>query len=472
MRTRIGLAIVGMLAAVVSLARAADPIVVCAHVPMTGAAPIPRHESRFGQFYFDEVNANGGVDGRPVTFLVYDDRYFPAGARAAAERCHRAGAHVYVGPFGGEQAVSVARWAAARDVVYLHATTAEAAVAGLETGMLDPSVEDRTALVAATIDVNRRELGGRRPRIGLVRTDAASTEVVRDTLRRELRARGMRLAADVVVQQDEQQYARAWTALGDPDVVVYAAGAQQLTSFWRQRPVILEPALIGIGQDLGFDAFARANPDVPIVALHALAPTLDDAEPWASEIEEFRRIFAERSPEQQPPADDMDWMSYLRARQIHRFVDAADGDLSTGHLLSMLATYAETPRAAYPSCALDFTAEPGVGTHATHLFRNVAGRWRQAAFCAGMDGADIAAPTLRCDGTLAVAREVRCAASDRAAGIRSIVAVDAVTGARLAAVRAGCARGARLAAHATGLVRVVATDCAGNASSADLIAIG
>jgi hypothetical protein len=50
--------------ATVASARAdAEPYRVCGHVPITGAAPIPHHEDRFGQFYFDYVNAElGGIE--------------------------------------------------------------------------------------------------------------------------------------------------------------------------------------------------------------------------------------------------------------------------------------------------------------------------------------------------------------------------------------------------------------------------
>ena len=75
-----------------------DQITLFVHVPITGAAPIARHANRFGQFYFDYVNKElGGIHGRKVRFLAFDDQYYPAGARAAAEKCAREGSFIYLG---------------------------------------------------------------------------------------------------------------------------------------------------------------------------------------------------------------------------------------------------------------------------------------------------------------------------------------------------------------------------------------
>lgn len=64
--------------------RAADPgvsakeIVIGGTFPLTGPAALYGAIARADAAYFAYVNANGGVNGRQITFKVYDDQYNPA----------------------------------------------------------------------------------------------------------------------------------------------------------------------------------------------------------------------------------------------------------------------------------------------------------------------------------------------------------------------------------------------------------
>ncbi len=69
-------------------APAADPgvssseIVIGATMPLTGpASPGYKDLSPASQAYFDYVNANGGINGRKIKFVVCDDKYNPADTR-------------------------------------------------------------------------------------------------------------------------------------------------------------------------------------------------------------------------------------------------------------------------------------------------------------------------------------------------------------------------------------------------------
>ncbi|HET6213878.1 MAG TPA: ABC transporter substrate-binding protein, partial [Micromonosporaceae bacterium] len=54
-------------------------IVVGTHQPLTGpAAPGYSKIAKASQAYFNYVNANGGVQGRKITYKIIDDAYNPA----------------------------------------------------------------------------------------------------------------------------------------------------------------------------------------------------------------------------------------------------------------------------------------------------------------------------------------------------------------------------------------------------------
>jgi branched-chain amino acid transport system substrate-binding protein len=83
---RAGLAALGLLACA-DLAFAADPIVIGAHIPLTGAS------SELGQGFdygarraFAEINAHGGVNGRELKLEEADDQSTPNGAITAVQR--------------------------------------------------------------------------------------------------------------------------------------------------------------------------------------------------------------------------------------------------------------------------------------------------------------------------------------------------------------------------------------------------
>jgi len=74
-------------------ARAADPgvtsnqIVIGTTTPLTGpASPGYKDVAPAAQAYFNYVNANGGINGRKIKYVVYDDQYNPAKTKSATNQ--------------------------------------------------------------------------------------------------------------------------------------------------------------------------------------------------------------------------------------------------------------------------------------------------------------------------------------------------------------------------------------------------
>lgn len=421
-----------------TIARAVDPIVICAHAPITGASPIPHHPDRFGQFYFDAVNAEqGGIDGRPVRMITYDDQGYPAGARAAVERCMRGGASMIIGLSDPDPMVSVAKWAEWKGVPYLHGQVARADLEGFKwSGSLSPAAEAMQRALADTIADNITAFDPRdRPGIGMIRVNSPNYQAAHDAFVDSLAARGLALTVDKVIQKDENQLADLFFELQTNDVRVVNVDlpAGTFLRMMRQMPAGYDPLFTSATSALGSNLVASAMGTHRMFVLHDPGPVFDpsdDALPWAEEIDEFERIFTTYSPEQAPPPDDNDWSSYLIAKHAHRLLDSVDGDYARERIRASFKRYREEPAAAYPACAADFTVEPRVGKHSWHAFENAGGRWAQRSFCASIGTeVDLSPPSIDCgDGDVHLSDEpVRCTFSDSLAGIGAW-SVDGATG--------------------------------------------
>lgn len=87
-----------------------DPILLGAVFAKTGLAANPNVQNyTLTRFAVEEINDQGGLLGRRVVLLEYDNRSSALGARAAAERAIQDGVCAVVGPFWSSQAYAMAR---------------------------------------------------------------------------------------------------------------------------------------------------------------------------------------------------------------------------------------------------------------------------------------------------------------------------------------------------------------------------
>lgn len=349
-----------------------DRITLCSHVPITGASPINHHENRFGQFYFDFVNAElGGVFGRKVTFKSIDDRYFPAGARDAMEQCYRLGSFIYFGAAGTDQIVSVAKWAETKKVPYLHGPTSVADMAGLNYNVaVGPGYEYQHRLLARYLV----ERYGKDKKYGSVRVDSRYFEAGVAAFKDELEKLGAEHVIELKVQKDEKQFYNTYYELED-------AGVEILNNFttpliWinmsTQAPPTYNPVWTAVSPVAGYNIVSTGLPrSLDAVIFHSFSPACEcttyvdtgapgtvtppKSLPWYSDIQEFLRIFRKYSPEQDPPPDDFDYASYLAAKGIHRLLLELGPQPTRTKLWDLFDSYKETVKQTFPGCPGDFT---------------------------------------------------------------------------------------------------------------------
>ena len=119
-RCRIGLA--GVLAAVIATAASgAEPIKIGALYPLTGSGAVFGVPAMLGHHMaVDEVNAAGGINGRPLVTVARDTQLKPASAQAAArELVAREQVHVLVGGLSSAEGLAISEVARQEKVIYI-----------------------------------------------------------------------------------------------------------------------------------------------------------------------------------------------------------------------------------------------------------------------------------------------------------------------------------------------------------------
>lgn len=368
-----------------------DQITLCAHVPITGAAPLGRNQERFGQFYFNYVNEElGGIHGRKVKFIAYDDQYNPTGARAAFESCRRQGAFIYLGAAGTDQIVSVAKLAEQYKVPYMHGPTSDK-----DLGSFSYDIH-----AAPTYEAQHRHLArylvdryGKDAKYGMVRVNSIYFDAGHDAFVDELRKLGVELLVDRTVQKDETSFADVIAELRSKGVTV--VNNFTTPNIWiKMIPQAsgYRPTWTAVSPIAGFNLVATtlAAYSAKAVVYQHFNPGCncsdfengrDNSLPYAADINEFVRIFKKYSPEQKPPIDDFDYGAYISAKGLHRILEQLGPQPTRSKLFALLETYKEKGADTYPGCAADYTRGPRRGGHSVNILELQGGKWKQIQGC-------------------------------------------------------------------------------------------
>lgn len=378
-----------------------DTITICSHVPITGAAPIAHHPDRWGQFYFSYVNKElGGVNGRNVRFIAYDDQYYPAGARAAAEKCSREGAFIYLGAAGTDQIVSVARWAERKKVPYFHGPTSDKDMVGFKYNIHSaPTYEEQHRKLARYL-VGRY---GKNVDYGMVRVNSPYFTAGHDAYVDELKKLGVSLVVDRTVQKDENQFQDLYFELsskgnkGAPgvDIVNNFTTPNLWLKMIAQKPSNYNPTWTAVSPIAGYNIVSKAlGQNAKAVVFHHFNPACNCVEynagydgslPWKKDLDEFMRIFRKYSPEQNPPPDDFDYGAYQAAKALHVILLKLGKNPTRSALFDLLKRHKESQAETTPRCAADFTRGERRGGWRTNIFELKVGKWVQIDNCVDVE---------------------------------------------------------------------------------------
>jgi len=360
-------------------------IVICGHAPLTGAAPIARDPSQTN-VYWSWLNASGGINGRTVEPIIFDDRYTPDGAISAAEKC-RANHKAFLvnGVAGVDQITAVASWAERNKIPYLHGAASTGSIGeNPYQFFLAPDYETQSRMLADYIvNVLKKD------KVAMIRLDSPHFEGPGNAFKARLAEHGISLTADITVTADQQNFPYS-SQLADAEVVnnftnpltwlkITSQLGQSITPYWVAISPIASLNLVPttLGPFLG--GRARVFSATP---LFADDPSLS----YYAEVDRFLDAFVRYTGRARSSADDVDWIAWLTNRQIAEGLRAAGRNLTRSSLVAALESLEQTGAEASPSCRLDFTRDPDSpnrrGAWNVNLFVSAGSVWAQEKRCA------------------------------------------------------------------------------------------
>lgn len=360
-------------------------IVVCGHAPLTGAAPIARDPSQTN-VYWSWINDKGGINGREIEPIIYDDRYTPDGAISAAEKC-RANHKAFLvnGVAGVDQITAVASWAKRNKVPYVHGAASTGSIGDNPYQVfVAPDYETQSRLLADYIVTVLKK-----DKVAMIRLDSPHFEGPANAFKARLAEHGISLVADIAVTADQQNFPYA-SQLAGAEVVnnftnpltwikITSQLGQSISPYWVAISPIASLNLIPttLGPFLG--GRARVFSATPLFA--------DDATlPYYAEVDRFLDAFTRYTGRARGTADDVDWIAWLTNRQIGDALRAAGRDLTRSSLVAAIEQLDQTGAQASPACRLDFTRDPDArnrrGAWTVNLFVSSGSVWVQEKRCA------------------------------------------------------------------------------------------
>lgn len=164
-------------------------IVIGVHAPVTGAAPFPQSTFERGKdIYWKYIAKKGGVHGRNVKVVFFDDQFNPSRAvQVCREMVEKQKAFLLVGGGGADQISACAKYANQVGVPYLSAGVNEVGLAELKTYFaLSQTYSQQSPTLASYMS---KKLGAKN--IGILVTDTPSFTDAQQSMTKAAQAAGM-----------------------------------------------------------------------------------------------------------------------------------------------------------------------------------------------------------------------------------------------------------------------------------------
>jgi branched-chain amino acid transport system substrate-binding protein len=250
--------------------------------PLTGVqAPLARHEYQGVEVARDLVNADGGVDGRPIS-LITRDLTAPEDAQARVDELKRAGASAVIGAYSSSLSLTASAAAQARGLLYWEAgavadqLTGEGRPLVFRVGATGKNLGSLSSHFAAMVLGPRLGRSPSQLRLALVHDDDLYPMDVAAAVRSQARAEGMTVVADVTYHTRAPDWDRVLAQLRDahPDILLLSSYIDDGVAFRRAmlRSGLHVSALIGttmaqcvpeFGAMMGADAIGVFASDRP-----------------------------------------------------------------------------------------------------------------------------------------------------------------------------------------------------------------
>ena len=283
---------------------------------------------------FDEINRAGGIEGRMLELITYDDGYEPERAIANVNRLIDDD-HVFaiIGEVGTPTSGAVQPIAGQAGVPFLAPFT------GAEF-LRDPSLQNVVNIRAsygqeaeAWVEHLTSDLG--LDRIAILYQDDSFGRAGLDGVRRAMELRGLELVAEGTYMRNTMAVKRAVLAIrrADPEAVVIVGAYQPSAEFIRiSRNLGLDPVFVNISF-VGSKALAdELGPDGEGVVVSQVVPSPEDT--TLPLVADYRRALAALDPGLEPGFVSLE--GYIAGRLVVAALEAMGPDVTRSGLLSTI----------------------------------------------------------------------------------------------------------------------------------------
>jgi branched-chain amino acid transport system substrate-binding protein len=283
-----------------------QPVVLAQITELTGTPSPAGDQWRDGvEMAVVEINAQGGLLGRPLQLLTYDSQSTPAGARASTQRALEAEPLALLGPVSSLTAIAIAPMLRDRRVCL---------VTGAESGVLLAQANPYVVLTGPGQALRLAKLARwahgtlRARKIAVLWSNTEAEREIRESFVVAARKLGLEIAVDAVIAPSQPQGPYAASLAADlsriaqaaPDAVFLAASAEQAgRALIELRAKLPTTPVFGEASLLSPKILDQAG--AAAIGLRVHIPVTADA-PLAA-LEDFRDRFHSRFKEMpQPPA--------------------------------------------------------------------------------------------------------------------------------------------------------------------------
>jgi branched-chain amino acid transport system substrate-binding protein len=282
------------------LSPGAQPVVLAQITELTGTSDTAGDSWRNGvEMAVVEVNAQGGLLGRPLQLFTYDTQSTPAGARGSAQRALDADPLALLGPVSSLTAIAIAPMLRDRHTCL---------ITGAESGVLLAQANPYVVLTGPGQTLRLTKLARwahdtlRAHRVALLWSNTEPQRNIRDSFVQAAHKIGLEIAADVAIAPNQPAAAFAAALAAEvarivqaaPDALFLAASPEQAARMLIELRA-KAPALLVFGEAalLAPKILDQAGPAATRLRVHM--PLTADA-PLAS-LEAFRERFRSRFKE-------------------------------------------------------------------------------------------------------------------------------------------------------------------------------
>ncbi|MBS4215175.1 ABC transporter substrate-binding protein [Neobacillus rhizophilus] len=282
-----------------------DEIVLGAWAPLSGAAAQWGTLVKGAQSYFNKVNAEGGINGRKIRYVAYDDEYQPSRSVAAAKKLvEEDKVFAIVGALGTSHHKAALPYLTKKGIPVV-------AFASGDSSFVNPPIKTYFGL-QTNYDIESRifsqyaakELKAKTVGILFQNDDFGKSYLA--GAQKELKKLGIDIAAEVAYNLNDVDFSTPAMQMkkANPDVILVFGAVKPVAGFWKELDKIggKKPAIFNYGSGSDMTIFELAGNDVMEGVMSSTWMT-SVSEKDNPKIQAYLKQFTKDYPDEDPSAN-------------------------------------------------------------------------------------------------------------------------------------------------------------------------